>query len=893
MDDPFPLGRPFEAGQLWPKSLLPDLPGEQSIFGKLDSKIEALEALEHDDAGCFSLDWDIPNLGDGDKKLSPPPADVERPPSPPGDSLAAAEDDLAWNFDPDKDDKPELPRLCTWEDFERENHAAVYGATYLPEAGPAAFDALAKSFETSIGVLPQDYALRSLCLLALGRSSSLFQWTHDEDKFTPMLEGVVMTGTSLSCSSSLMKDLLTAGTMIVKLRTFANSSRISNVCPAAVALRSCVALVLDAVEENISSGVSSVRSALQLQQLVKGPAKLLRLLIAMCERTKAVHNDKDFLSLLSEFVQELAEREPQFCAILQSILARVSAPWLEELLADLGLSPQILGHSEAGPDTPVLGHKQRHGFLSANDRDLVRVTKDAVALLREHSPDHPLLICGSEIIATRLVTTSKHSSQGDYIAKQYEEEAINAMLGSDKPASSDLNDNSSGRDPGETLPWDELSGRWLSDLEMLMSGAPGKQANDSEQLYDDVLNALSNNAEESSLELLYTSASLSPIEQFRPIIIVQHRLVSGVLLRQLLRQHGLRKQLGLQRSFQMLGNGTFAARFSRALFDKDVQSAERKRGVVPTGDDLGLRVGATKDQRWPPASSELQLSLMGLLAEASNSEHTSSVQTSLLSFAIRELPEEEIERVLDPHSIHALDFLKIQYTAQAPLDSVITTISLRHYDQIFRFLLKLLRLLHVTAELPKTAPNSRWESADAETLSFAHRARECVVVIADHFMSIGITPPWQILIATITSLESDLQSEDENGTFGAKAAMDIEGLRHIHEACLDRIRTRLFLKKKQQKLYRGIEDVLSSILKCATGLQTQTTDTVDRADHERFRQDLVHLLNTLAETVEKPAKTTSAVDAEDADMTRVLLSKLDWNGYYTGATNHARSTASL
>ncbi|PPJ57118.1 hypothetical protein CBER1_00562 [Cercospora berteroae] len=888
MDDPISLGRPFEAGQLWPTSLLPDLPGEQSIFGKLDSKIKALEALEHDDAGFFSLDLGISHLGDGDEKLSPPPADVERPPSPGGENLAAAEDDLVWNFDPDKDDKPELPRLCTWEDFERQNNAIVDGATYLSEAGPAAFDALAKSFETSIGVLPQDYALRSLCLLALGCSSSLFQWNHDEDKFTPMLEHVVMTGTSLSCSSSLMKDLVAAGTMIVKLRTFANTSRISNVCPAAVALRSCVALILDAVEENISSGVSSVRSALQLQQLAKGPATLLRLLIAMCERTQAVDNDEDFLSLLSEFVQELAEREPQFCAILQSILARVSAPWLERLLADLGLSPQIPGHREAGPVTPVLGHEQRHGFLSANDRDLVRVTKDAVTLLREHSPDHPLLMCGSKVIATRLVGMNNHSSQGDYIAKQYEEEAINAMVRSDKPAGSAPDEDVSGREPGDTLPWDEVH---LSELEVLMSEAPGKKVTDSEKLYDDVLNTLSANAVESSLQLLHTSASLSPIEHFRPVIIIQHRLVSGVLLRQLLRQHGLHKQLELQHSFQMLGNGTFAARLSRALFDKDVQSAERKRGVIPTGDDLGLRVGATKDQRWPPASSELQLSLMGLLAEASNSKHTSSAQASLLSFAIRELPEEEIERVLDPYSIYALDFLKIQYIAQAPLDSVITTTSLRHYDQIFRFLLKMLRLLHVTAELPKTASNSRWEPVDAETLSFAHRARECVVVLADHFMSIGIVPPWQNLIATITSLESDLQSEDQQGTLGAKAAIDIEGLRHIHEACLDRVRTRLFLKKKQQKLYRGIEDVLSSILNCVTGLQTETTDAVDRADHERFRQDLVHLLNILAETVDKPAKTTSAVDAEDTDMTRVLLSKLDWNGHYTGAINHARSTA--
>ncbi|KAM3423667.1 Spindle pole body component [Cercospora zeina] len=438
---------------------------------------------------------------------------------------------------------------------------------------------------------------------------------------------------------------------------------------------------------------------------------------------------------------------------------------------------------------------------------------------------------------------------------------------------------------GELLPWDEAPENYLSELDMSISGTPRQQATEAEQFRDDVLKAISAGIEHSSTDLMCTSPSLSPIEQFRPLISTQHKLVSGVLLRQLLRQYELHKQLMLQRSFQLLGDGSFTSRLSRALFDKDVQSAERKRGVIPTGDDLGLRVGATKDQRWPPASSELQLSLMGILAEASN---TSSTPTSLLSFAIRELPEEEIEQVLDPHSIHALDFLKIQYTAEPPLDSVITTTSLNQYDMIFRFLLKVLRLLHVTAELPRTAPSSRCEPTRPETLSFSHQAREFVVVLADHVVSIGITPPWQAFIATLMLLDRDLQLEDERAEFAKKAAIDIEGLRSLHETCLDRIRNRLFLKKKQQKLYRGMEDVLSSILKCATDLQTENTDGVSKADHEQFQRKLVHLLNTLSETVEKPAKTTSAADAEDADMTRVLLAKLDWNGYHTGSYSARR-----
>ena len=99
-----------------------------------------------------------------------------------------------------------------------------------------------------------------------------------------------------------------------------------------------------------------------------------------------------------------------------------------------------------------------------------------------------------------------------------------------------------------------------------------------------------------------------------------------------------------------------------------------------TGEVMGLRLGTTHEERWPPASSELQLTLMGILnetygkAQASQDSRRANEQAlpGALSFAIRQLPEAEIDQVLDPNSLYALDFLRLRYTIGAPLDAIMT-----------------------------------------------------------------------------------------------------------------------------------------------------------------------------------------------------------------------------
>ena len=111
----------------------------------------------------------------------------------------------------------------------------------------------------------------------------------------------------------------------------------------------------------------------------------------------------------------------------------------------------------------------------------------------------------------------------------------------------------------------------------------------------------------------------------------------------------------------------------------------------------------------PPASSELRLALMGILAESFTQtsfqgigiprEQDASLSDAI-SFAIRDLSDIEIEKCRDANSIYALDFLRLQYKPpSALLSAILTPSSARKYDRIFKHLLRLLRMRAVAQGL--------------------------------------------------------------------------------------------------------------------------------------------------------------------------------------------------
>ena len=318
--------------------------------------------------------------------------------------------------------------------------------------------------------------------------------------------------------------------------------------------------------------------------------------------------------------------------------------------------------------------------------------------------------------------------------------------------------------------------------------------------------------------------SLVPVLSFNPIIAAQARVINGTCMRIFFNSHNLREHLTLQRSFHLLGNGVFSSRLAHALFDPDLETAERHRGVARSGGIMGLRLGGRDN--WPPAGSELRLALMGILTESYSSTQTlnksytrsNQEQASLpgdLSFAVRDMTEAEIEKCMNPDSVEALDFLRLTYKPPPPLEAVITPIILFKYDQLFKLLLRLIRTLYVVNALFRDGSDREFYERGNETTTqrFRIEAHHFISSLAGYFFDTGIEATWRIFDRKLDQIEQRISTDDDNITLGQNEGID--KLRDYHERVLDRIMFALFLRKRQAPVLNLLEEIFTIILKFA------------------------------------------------------------------------------
>lgn len=913
-------GLPFEVADFWREpTWTADNTVTDSLFSPIDTEALPLLKRTHDASkdGSAHFAFDIPNLSSPSLDLSSPlledlqpKQEVEQPTkledgAVPFDFLVFGVEDL---------EPITKPNLLTWEAF-RNPHSkhGIAGSNrtlYLSEAGPLAFDA---AFNTStkpgacIGTLPRDAALRALCSLVLGRSSSLYRWDEGKQAFVPTLHNAPISGTSLTCSASAISEFTETGTTLVRLREFSNIAilapsrqRQTSACPARVALQSCVGRMLDGVEDIISRGFGNVRTILQLQVAITRPRQLLDMIASLVDAVKDCTVDEGLVSAIADFVHLRAQGTDEFCSILRIVLAQVSAPWLEQLAADIGFRDPLHGltTNEAHVQGDLAVQESASSFLAPADADLVRETKSALAVIQESSPEHSLLTytpsAGRTPFEVLLDSTLRDTKVAHY-AREYERSVTALINGATQPGAisskrDDRVDPSSSDSPGAIWDDDVSKESYVDGLNSLMSQQLMiKDRGSSPELREAVVEALEINGAAHGTQFMLRPQEetvVSPIERVRPLLRTQHQLVNGIVLRLLLREHRLEEHLTLYRSFHLFGSGHFADHVSTALFSPELQSAERKRGVVPTSQQMGLRLGAADHKNWPPASSELCLILMGVLSRVietrqsqqrglddPHGQHHHLAQAGGITFAVRELSEEEIDRTMDMNSIHALDFLGLQYNMPAPVRRIITPEVTAHYDTVFRFLLLQQRILYLTAHCTRTfsKPSS---STRAAYLQLAHHITTTTL---SHFMDLGIAAPWRDLKTSLSIVMHNLEVEEIHGEIGTRATLGIDGLKRVHTVFIDRVRGRLFLKKKQAPLRGALEELFALVLKGCLAFQ-QMDDGGDFALEKKILDEaLGRFCGMLEDAVRKVPKSGGAMEVEGREAQRVLLGRLKWN----------------
>ncbi|KAK6211815.1 hypothetical protein LQW54_005675 [Pestalotiopsis sp. IQ-011] len=692
------------------------------------------------------------------------------------------------------------------DDFIRNAHAAVSTAEYkswdgftmpdvppiepifITEAGSATYDAALDAPEDPLrlqngsrNLVETHPYISALLALSMGRASIFFTWNEKLGSFEQDLERLRVSGFSAHVLEGLLNRCLQCGNISRFLRSFVQITYKTHPSTGKIALAKAVDTLLMVVQTQLGEHVKTVASLLQLQSLVAPVHTVLAFFNTLVNRLNRARTDEQMLSVLFAETQALEHGDQLLGEVMREVLARVSEPWLDFAQTWIGVkAEQGNPITKEGPGRSfvkvedvayvddfgieneemdyVLDERRVPNFVPDDIARIIFETGKSLRLLRTHHGENPL--CRMEILdSIRPPCLEWHYS------------------------------------------WEEIEGLQKKAVEYEAS----------------VLEAAENNQDSSGLGLV-PHWSLLPLLSFAPLVEAQARLVNREYMKVIFSSHKLREHLMLQRKFQLLGDGLFCSRLSHALFDSDLETAERRTGVVQVGGVMGLRLGSR--DTWPPASSELRLALMGILTEcylpASKQVAWGKNQPELpgdLSFGVRDLTDEEIEKCLNPESLEALDFLRLSYKPPALLTPIITPVILVKYDKVFRLLLRILRMLYVASELYRDTHGrvSTWHDVGDTALRFRAEAQHFITSITSYFFDVGIGPSWLQFESWLDGVQSDL----ENDTLAHSRAPVVspDDVRERHEQVLDSIMHTLFLRKRQQPVLKVLDDIFTSILR--------------------------------------------------------------------------------
>lgn len=836
----------------------------------------------------------------------------------------------------------------SWDSFENPKFTEIH-TPYITEAGPAIFDAALAAKEDYLPVRKTDdiivdpkIYISSLLALGLGRNSLLWTWDSEKQSFRSELENVKISGYTLESLNSFLGTFMDCGNITRALQKFVDHSYAKLSSPGRIALADAVSSLLATIQSRLSASAVTSNSILQLEALFQPAHSILICFRRIVTNIGTTRSDESMLSTIFEETQLLEHRTDSLREIILEVLARVSRPWLEFTGEWLGLQREAgllmtkegrgksfvkvenkewideQGLEMQEPDY-VLDYDRVPAFIAPEDARALFEVGRSLRFLKAHHRDHPL--AKSDVVASANPPTLEWKFSWEDVvqvetkALQYEKDLTAAIQQysqvAEEPEKPEVaSDSFEYKLELFGKPEEDMQAHVLASIGTLGLPLDGNVALDHLTLgLSRYLTSKDGAIDEESI--FAPPISLAPVLSFNPIIAAQARIVNGTCMRMFFKSHRLREHLSVQRSFHLLGNGVFSSRLSHALFDPGLESAERHRGVARSGGIMGLRLGGR--DTWPPASSELRLALMGVLTESyisTNSTKTSHTgtyldQTSLpgdLSFAVRDMSPVEIEACMNADSLSALDFLRLSYKPPNPLEAVITPMILYKYDQLFKLLLRCLRMLYTVSALFRDATDrtSYWRGVDNVAQRFRIECHHFVASVCSYFFDTGIDSTWRIFDRKLDELEQRLNSTE---TIALGLNEGVDKLRDYHEQVLDRIMFSLFLRKRQKPVLNLLEEIFTLILQFskhsrerALGLKRRIGQDEDvRELYLRFRKKVGVFISVLRGMSEKKGFGENrrleikrdggggmfdGAELVEENTVMQLLVKLEMSGYY-------------
>lgn len=808
----------------------------------------------------------------------------------------------------------------TWERFEKPGHVEQRTA-YVTERGPAVFDAALAKDDSKISagrVVKGNVFLQSLWNLGLGRSSILFEFSTKLKSFEPNISDGRMSGVSLRAAQSLIAQFIHTGNTFLYLRSFAERTFASATSiPARVALATTVSSVLTTLEEQLGRQSDTIASFIQLQQHFAKPREILLHISRLVEATKYAKTNEQLASIMHHRLLELEDGDGHIRRLSSQMLREVAKPSLEMLAEWMGTKKEqettpvasrdsfvTLEPSATDDDRPEYTYRSEMmpRFIAPEDGNTIFETGLSLRFLETQHPDHPLIRMDNACVEPPELDWAFEWQDIETIsakARSFEKQLRSTLLAYSTGSILDVlvedtpHQGVAQREEHATTDVGAYFEESFRELDALPQHVSHSLPGEIQLLMADTLSI--GFAKVQASGAFSPPLSLTSSLSFRPLIMAQAKLVNAATLRLFYRSHQLLHHLTLQRQYHLLGDGVFSSLLATALFDPDRESAERHKGQMRSGVHMGLQLGSRTS--WPPASSELRLALRGVLSE---SYYSSSLYQSLLSlgetgqkdttisgrdndelpgqlnFAIRNLTEAEQEKVMDPDALSALDFLRLQYVPPIPLNLIITATALDKYDIVFRFLLRLLRMLFVVSHLPREYP-------DLESRQFRMEAHHFVTMLASYVFQTGIASNWHEFDSFVANIETRINEEDAAGEYGTRITEGIASLRDAHEKCLDSIMFSLFLRKRQRKILALVDEIFEHILSFAKLQHSGVSRTESIKDvYNKLRGKIRVFLSVCRSLTGKKDYGSSKGTAEENSMERLVLG-MEMNGYFPGA----------
>ncbi|KAJ3944228.1 uncharacterized protein N0V96_005753 [Colletotrichum fioriniae] len=849
-------------------------------------------------------------------------------------------------------DKPaaKLPEYKTWEGFQSPDIPSKK-PLFITEAGPGAFDALIglKEDPLQIGsavftVVEAETYCNAVLALALGRDSVFFSWQDEHEAFKPALPQVRIPAYSGKAIQEVQRSCLKCGNTYRQLRKFVDSTYLKNPTPCRVALASAVDKALLVIQSSVALHHQHPRSILQVESLVAHIYTTLRQFESLVSKIRRDYLDEDVFVIVFQQAQSAEYAETHLRDMMREVLRRVSKPWIELVEEWIGTRRELgvpLSKHEVGRQKGFikvesetymddfgdevdevdfrLDTKRIPSFMPEDVvKSLFEVGRN-LRFIRSNHPGHPLsqesTISSSRPPTVEWLFDWNSVVQLEHRIRSYESAVVEAiknfsLQGSAKTATPTWPIGNSATYQLQLFGLDENQLQNKLVLSIQDFAKPIADSTSEDLLGIIIRERLSDvTTEIASAGTDFTPHwSLLPILSFGSIISAQSRIVGRETLKLLFTSHNLREHLKLQKEFQLLGNGFFCSRLSHALFDPDLETAERQSGVAHQGGVMGLRLSGR--DTWPPASSELRLALMGVLTESyegplhEDSRPRDGEKNELpgdLSFGVRSLSNEEIDKCMDPTGLEALDFLRLSYKPPAALGAIITPVILVQYDRVFKLLLRVLRMQYTVNRIFRdvTARESGWQDVDDISIRFCFEARHFISSLSSYIFDIGIEIPWQAFEKLLSQIEIDLGAEDQS-TFST-AVLSPDRLREHHSQVLDRIMLALLLRKRQQPVLKLLDDIFRVVLKFAQYSRLQNAGrkahgqggTTAKGLYKMFKRNVEVFLAVCKGLSEKgdygmkdtagEKSTLGRVDALEGNPIAQLILKLDMSGFYSKA----------